>query len=88
MDGRESQHQALPRLFAEILQARQVLRHERRRGQTRAVAREKERQLHKALKDYALALAELKLPVPCVIRDELRIYGDLLAAYGDSRPGR
>ena len=86
MDARARQQQSLPALFAEIRRAREALHEGRRRGESAATARGRERQLHQALNEYAEALAALRIPVPCVIRDELRIYRDLLGAYTDRRP--
>ena len=81
MADRARQHQALPGLFDEIRRAREALRYARHLGGPAAVARGSERQLYTALNEYAMALGELSLPVPGCIRDELRMYHDLLAAY-------
>jgi len=79
MDSRARQHRHLAALFGEIQQARQALRVAHRVGASPTVARVEERRLHNALNNYVVALTALSLPTPCVIRDELRIYSDLLA---------
>lgn len=73
-----SPHRALPDLFEDIRQARLALRQARGTGMSNS-AREAQQHLVKAIGAYIEALTARGLPVPYALRDEMRIYGSVLA---------
>ena len=73
-----SPHRALPDLFEDIRQARIALR--QARGTSISLpARKAQQHLAKAIGAYIEALTARGLPVPYALRDEMRIYGSVLA---------
>lgn len=77
---------ALPELFADIRKARIALR--KARGVSVTIpAREAQQQLADAIGAYIEALEVRCLPVPYALRDEMRIYGGVLAPNPRPRYG-
>jgi hypothetical protein len=76
--------QLLGSLLSDVKQARATLRRTRSGGRPEAV-RSAQVDFVAALTTYTETLTRLALPVPYVLRDELRIHGDTLRS---ARPGR
>ncbi len=71
---------SLPRLLHDVQEARARLRSARTTGRADAV-RHAQEQLVASLTLFVEGLAARRLPVPYLLRDELRIYGRTSAAY-------